>query len=288
MQHAILAVIMVVALLVLAAVPARAADAPLRLLFFTKSQGFEHSVIAEKDGKPSWAGTVLGKLADEHGYKLTCTKDAALVNAEYLKNFDIVISYTQGDLFQAGGTDGASAMAATGLDDLLAWIKDGGRFMGFHSASDTFHTPEGAPVTPYLQTVGGEFIGHGAQFEGTIVVVDPKHPTMAHIPEKWNVRDEWYCFKNINTASVHVLALLDPGQERGKQEMYNIPSYPMIWCSEYGKGRVYFNGMGHREDLWLNKIFKESIIDAFNWLMSDAPAQAEPNCEQVIPKEIAK
>ncbi|HEO69873.1 MAG TPA: ThuA domain-containing protein [Candidatus Hydrogenedentes bacterium] len=256
----------------------------LRLLFLTKSQGFEHSVIAEKDAKPSWAARVLKRLADDMGAELTCTKDAGMINAEGLADYDIVLFYTQGDLTQAGGRDGAPAMDEHGVSDLLAWIEAGGRFMGFHSASDTFHSPKGGPVTPYLEMVGGEFCGHGQQFEGVLRVVDPDHPTMAHIPETWRVREEWYCFDNINREKIHVLALLDPAEERTKQEMYNIPAYPMIWCREYGKGRVYFNGMGHREDVWMNDVFKQSIVDAIDWLMNDGPALAEPNCDKVFPQ----
>ena len=275
-------------LLLLGATSANAADAPLRMLFFSKSAAFEHSVVGERDGKPSWAGNVLSKLAEEMGATLTCTKDGGLINADNLKNYDIVIFYTQGDLMTEGGRDGTPAMSAQGLEDLLAWVRNGGRYFGFHCASDTFHTPEGGPVTPYLQMVGGEFCGHGAQFKGTLKIVDADHPTMAHIPQDWTINEEWYCFNNLNTDKIHVLALLDAGEERAKQKMYDTPNYPMIWCSQYGQGRVYFNGMGHREDVWINKTFKQSIVDAIEWLMAKGPAQAEPNFDQVVPKEIGE
>jgi len=250
-----------------------------RLLFLSKSVGFEHSVIAQKDGKPSWADNILTKLAEEHDATITCTKDASLINAENLKNYDIVVFYTQGDLTQVGDKDGAPPMSENGLEELLTWIKNGGRFMGFHCASDTFHTPSGAPVTAYIKMLGGEFAGHGAQFRGTVKVVDSGHPTMTSIPQNWTIREEWYTFKNLNTDSIHVLALLDPGEERAKQKMYDVPPYPIIWCREYGAGLVYFNGMGHREDVWTNPTFQQSIVDAATWLM------AEPNYDKVVPKE---
>jgi type 1 glutamine amidotransferase len=31
-----------------------------------------------------------------------------------------------------------------------------------------------------------------------------------------------------------------------KGEMYQRPSYPITWCRTYGKGRVFYTGMGHR------------------------------------------
>src|SRR3989441_11246394 len=26
--------------------------------------------------------------------------------------------------------------------------------------------------------------------------------------------------------------------------------YPIAWCKEYGKGRVFYTSLGHREDVW--------------------------------------
>lgn len=275
-------------LLTLAAAPVHAANTPFRVLFFTRSEGFEHSVIAEKDGKPSWAGTILEKLVTEMGGEMTTTKDGSVITADNLKKYDVVVFYTQGDLLKAEGKDNGAPVSATACDNLLAWIKNGGKYFGFHSASDTYHTPEGAPVTPYIEMVGGEFIHHGQQFKGALKVVDPKHPAMANIPDGWSVPEEWYCFKNFNPKTMHVLALLEPGDEGRKQDMYKGPAYPMIWCSTYGNGRVFFNGMGHREDLWMNATFKKSIIDAFNWLRADGPAQADSNFDSAVPKAETK
>jgi hypothetical protein len=39
-----------------------ASGAPRKILFFTKSSGFEHSAISWKDGRPSYAEKVLLQL----------------------------------------------------------------------------------------------------------------------------------------------------------------------------------------------------------------------------------
>jgi len=153
--------------------------------------------------------------------------------------------------------------------------------MGFHCATDTMHG-KGDEVTPYIEMVGGEFAGHGAQFEGTLRVVDEDHPTMASLPKELKIKDEWYVFKNVNKDKIHVLALMDPGEESQKQPMYDRDPYPIVWCSKYGDGRVFVNGMGHREDVWTNEIFQQHVVDAALWCLGQGDEDAEPNYAEVV------
>ncbi|MBI2422090.1 MAG: ThuA domain-containing protein [Candidatus Hydrogenedentes bacterium] len=255
-----------------------------RILFLSKSSGFEHSTIKEENGAVSHTGKTLQALAASMGAELTNTKDASLVNAENLKNYDVVIFYTTEDLTQTGA-DGNPAMSMTGVPELLAWIKEGGGFIGFHCASDTFHRERNqfAPESPYLDMVGGEFRSHGAQFEGTLKLVDAAHPAMANLKDGWKIKDEWYLFKDLMHGDLHVLALLEPGKERENQkDKYDLPPYPIAWCSSYGKGRVFYNGMGHREDVWDNESFQKSVADAITWARGDGEAGTSPNWSETV------
>ena len=269
--------------LALTSLAAFAQEAP-RILFLSKSSGFQHSAITEKDGQPSHVATVLQKLADENGAELTVSKDASLINAENLKNYDLVIFYTTGFLTEPG-TDKHPAMPETGVADLIAWIEAGGGFMGFHCATDTFHRSDDSPPTPYTQMIGASFLSHGKQFEGKVEVVDKDHPTAVAIPENWMVNDEWYKFRNLAKDKIHVIALLDPGAEREKQDQYNVPSYPVIWCRQIGDGRVYYNAMGHREDVWDNPLFQQTVVAAAGWALGEGEADADPNYKEVVPAE---
>jgi len=258
-----------------------------RILYLTKSAGFEHEAVKRMDGKPAFSEEVLKQLADENGADITITKDASLINADNLKNYDLVIFYTTGDLTQpsADGRD-EPPMGPGGLQALTDWIKAGGGFLGYHAATDTWGTPEGQPPTPYTQLIGGTFAGHGAQFEGTVVAVDPDHPTMQSLPKEWKITEEWYTFRSLDKDNMHVLAVLEAGPERAKQEMYNTPAYPIIWCKTLGNGRIYYNGLGHREDVWRDPVFQASIVDAAEWALGDPEADAEPNFDKAVPKEI--
>lgn len=257
--------------------------APPKVLFLTKSAGFQHSVITRENDQPGLAETVLSKVVKEMGGEATCTKDASLINAENLKNYNVVVFYTTGILTEAG-TDGRPPMGENGMQELQDWLNAGGGFVGFHCASDTFHG-EGDAVTPYISMLGGEFAGHGTQFFGLFTVLDKEHPAMAPFESPYRVNDEWYYFKNMDEKNVHVLALLNPDKAKEKLGQKVEPysrSYPIAWCKGIGKGRLYYNAMGHREDVWESEVFQKSLAGALTWAKGDAPLNADPNWEQAM------
>ena len=198
------------------------ATAGQRVLFFSKSAGYEHDVVKVKDGAPCHVETVIRPLIEGRGGSLESTKDGAVISAERLKDFDVVIFYTTEDLCKKDCPDGSPPVDENGMMALLDWVKAGGGLVGFHCASDTWHRERNqfAPESPYLDMIGGEFLTHGAQFVGTLKVVDPDHPAMANVKDGWRINDEWYCFKALMSETMHVLALLDPAEERSKQEKY--------------------------------------------------------------------
>lgn len=271
----------------LVSVGAVAADGP-RVLFLNKSAGFEHSVVKVENDAPCYVETIVRPLIEDQGGTLTSTKDGGVLTAENLKNFDVVMFYTTEDLCRSDSGDMTPAAGPDAMMDLLEWIQAGGGFLGFHCASDTWHRERNqfAPESPYLDMLGGEFRSHGAQFEGTLKVVDPEHPTMAHVKDGWRINDEWYLFSGLQDETMHVLALLEPGEEREKQEKYQVPAYPVIWCSAPGEGRVFYNAMGHREDVWSNPDFQQLFLDSLAWTNGVGEAGAAPNFSAVVPGDL--
>jgi len=267
--------------LLAASFPAFAED-PGKVLLLTKSGGFQHDTVAEKDGKPSLVETVLRPRLEKIGLALDATKDANRINAAELAKYKLVIFYTQGDL-DKDGLDKHAPMGPTGMSDLNAWINGGGGFVGFHSATDTSRPVKADdPATPYTAIIGGAFAGHGKQFTGTLRVVDKKHPAIASVPDGFQLLDEWYTFTHLDTRNMHVLALLDPGDERGKQPMYNVPNYPAIWCKSQGKGRIFYSAAGHRNDVWENETFLKMTDDAIAWALGKTGLKAGPNYSRVV------
>ncbi len=254
-----------------------------KALLLTKSGGFQHGPVTEKDGQPSLAETVLREQLAKHNLTLDATKDASKINAANLANYKLVLFYTQGDLDKEGIDK--TPMGPDGMKDLATFISNGGGFIGFHSAADTSRPVKAEdPATPYTQIVGGAFKSHGKQFSGTVRVVDPKHPAIKAVPDGFKIADEWYVFTHLDTANMHVLAMLDPGDERAQQEQYNIPTYPITWCKEQGTGRIFYTAMGHREDVWSNETFLAMLNDAVDWATGKGKADAKPNYDKMIEK----
>lgn len=258
----------------------------LSILVITTSAGFEHSVVQREDGQLSLVERVMIDVADGMGATVTTTKNASLINPAYLQNYDIVVSYTTGDLTE-GTPEGYPPMPADGVEALRNWIENGGGFVGFHAATDTFRSGADNPPTPYVEMIGGEFVWHGSQFTGTVRLTNEEHPTVARFPQGWTLHEEWYKFAHLNAdGQMHVIALLQIGDERENQERYDVPDYPMIWCKEIGDGRLFYNGMGHREDIWEHPVFQAHIEDALRWAAGEGEAMAEPNFDQVVPATI--
>jgi type 1 glutamine amidotransferase len=59
-----------------------------------------------------------------------------------------------------------------------------------------------------------------------------------------------------------------------------------MWCRAYGDGRVLYNALGHRDDVWNAETFKKVIVDNIKWVRGDGPLMADPNYEAVVPKTI--
>src|SRR5882724_239366 len=68
-----------------------------KVLFFTRSQGFQHTPVLrpKKDPKAlSLAETFMVSFGKEHNMDVTCTKDGAVFTPEGLAPYDVIMFYT--------------------------------------------------------------------------------------------------------------------------------------------------------------------------------------------------
>jgi type 1 glutamine amidotransferase len=141
-----------------------------KILFFTKSSGFQHSTITRKSADQlAFAEQLFTEFGGKNGFQITCSKDGSLFTPDYLAGFDALAFYTTGDLTKDSdkykqapklGTDGKPLKDAKGKVEMdkgellykepgmgdagkaafLDAIKNGKGFMAFHCGSDTFHS----------------------------------------------------------------------------------------------------------------------------------------------------
>lgn len=296
-----------------------------KILFLTKSQGFQHSVVARdwKDPKKlAHAERLLTEFANKHGYDVTCTKDADVFNdPKTYETYQVIALYTTEDLTKASDkydvkrdekgqpikdSDGKTQrgelmhtekpMSADGKAMFLKAIDDGKvGFIGFHCASDTFHSknrnnPEllrdaevKDPVDPYIAMCGGEFAGHGAQQKAEMKVVSREFPGLTDL-QHFTLREEWYNLKNL-APDMHAILVQDKSTMEKPEPMYNRPAFPATWARKQGKGRVFYTSMGHREDVWENPIFQKITIAGLDWVSGKTNFEAKPNIDKVAPQK---
>lgn len=262
-----------------------------RILFFSKSSGFEHSVISWKNGQPSHAEKVLQELGAKHGWEFEFSKDGSKFSKDYLAQFDAVFFYTTGNLLQAG-TDKQPPMTAEGKEALFEYVRSGKGFVGTHSASDTFHTNNESQKGPdrylnhgekadgYVRFLGGEFIKHGAQQVAKNTVTNPKFPGFEKVGSEYAFHEEWYSLKDF-TPDIHVLSVMDAPAMKGDE--YKRPPFPSTWARREGKGRVWYTAMGHREDIWTNPVFQDILVGGVSWALGLVEAETPANLKEAAP-----
>ncbi len=268
----------------------------MRVLYFTKSAGYEHSVVKAAGGAPSHSEAVLTRLGAAHDIAFTFSKDGSLFSADYLTGFEAVMFYTSGDLLTAG-EDGHPPMTPAGKQALLDAVAGGMGFLGLHSAADTFHTLEsgggnpterrtryrihGPDADPYIRMLGGEFINHGSQQTARATVPDPRFPGCGGLGDAIECHEEWYSLKEFGE-NLHVLLVMQTEGMEGVD--YQRPPYPLAWARGYGAGRVWFNGMGHRENIWDSDSFQSMLLGGLEWAGRRVDADFGSTLARVTPQ----
>jgi type 1 glutamine amidotransferase len=254
-----------------------------KVLFFTKSAGFQHSVIARKGDQLSMAERILTDVGKDHGFEVVASKDGRLFDPDKIGQWDAFAFETTLDL-TTPGTDKTPPMSKEGKQAFLDAIHGGKGFVGIHCATDTFHS-KGDEIDPYIKMIGGEFISHGAQQVARLNVADPDFPGVQAFGRSFEINDEWYALKNL-ADDLHVIIAHDTKEMKGKE--YQRPPFPETWARRHGKGRVFYTSMGHREDVWENPKYQGLLMGALGWATGKVDVSVEPNIQQVTPgyKEI--
>jgi type 1 glutamine amidotransferase len=262
-----------------------------RVLFFIKSAGFPHPVVTRRGDKPSLAEQILRKVGKEHGFEVVATKDGRMFDPDKIGEWDAFVFETTGDLTTEGTSEKSPPMSPEGEKAFYDAIRGGKGFLGMHCAADTFghHGRRNkGPEDPYIQMIGGEFVSHGPQQVATIAVVDPKFPGMEHgfgpLGHTFKINDEWYALKNMPEDLHVIMVQVTKGMRSGLVREYNRPNYPMTWARAYGKGRVFYTSMGHREDVWENPMYQGLLLGALGWATGRVDADLTPNIKDVTPE----
>jgi type 1 glutamine amidotransferase len=87
---------------------------------------------------------------------------------------------------------------------------------------------------------------------------------------------------------VHVLLSLDIGKSpavvkpgRNGQMLYRRPDddYAVAWIRSYGKGRIYYNSLGHMPETMMSKQIMGHVFAAIQFLVGDLDADTTPSAK---------
>jgi len=254
-----------------------------KILYFSRSASYEHDAVKRKDGKPSISERILTELGNKHGFDVVSTKDGRVFDSD-LDKYDAIAFYTSGVLTEPNKQQ-TPPMTPEGKKKLLRAIAAGKGFVGFHSATDSFHSKgpnneNQTEVDPYIAMIGGEFIVHGAQQNATIRAASPDFPGVKEFGESESLHEEWYTLKNF-AKDLHVILIED--NEGMKGDCYQRPPFPMTWARMHNKGRVFYTSFGHRDDIWTNPGVQGIMAGGLAWAMRNVNVNVTPNIDKVTP-----
>ncbi len=275
---------------------AAAAPAPKKILFFTKSSGYQHEVITRKGdpNKLSFAEQLLTDLGAKNNFDITCSKDGRIFAAPSRNQFDAFIFYTLGDL-TIPGTDKQPPMSPEDKTAFLESISNGKGFVGIHAAPDTFHSPNWKmgdlnrstdslghdAFDPYIQMLGGEFVAHSKdQQPATLTCIDKTFPAAAALADSTPFLEEWYSLKNF-APDLHVILAQETSGMTGP--MYQRKPYPQTWLRNHNQGRVFYTSLGHRPDVWQRPTFQNLLLAALSWTTRQIEVDTTPNLTTATP-----
>lgn len=233
------------------------------ILVLSKTNGFIH-----KEGLPAARG-MLDKLAQQQGWHLFQTDNAASHNPDDLQRFDLVIwNNTSGDILTP---DQRTAFRN--------WLEAGGAWLGLHAAGgDREYAWKWYPET----LLGAQFIGHtmSPQFQLADIIKADASALTEHLPSPWQVGpEEWYAFdRNPRDTGATLLLNLDESSyhpENGRFAVFpdtTMPGeHPIAWTRNVGRGSMAYSAIGHQAATYSLPEYREFIARVVNQLTGSTP-----------------
>ena len=192
-------------------------------------------------------------------------------------------------------------------DAFTAYVKNGGGFVSYHAANNSF--PEWPDYNamiglggwggrneksgPYLRLRNGAWThdltagpggGHGAQHEFVVETRDASHPILRGLPAKWlHAKDELY--HGLRGPAENVTVLASALSDRTKEHE------PMLMVIPFGKGRVFHTALGHAADAVNGLGFQITFARGTEWAATGsvtlpAPKAAELGVEKAAMRAV--
>jgi uncharacterized protein len=216
-----------------------------RALVFTKTAAWHHD-------SGHAAVEAIKKLGEQHHFEVFWTENAEIVfKQEELAKYQVIIfAQTTGDILNAE----QQAL-------MERFIRNGGGFVGIHSAADTEYKWEW-----YTRMVGHMFQQHPAIQTATLQVMNRDFPGMDRFAPRFLFTDEWYEFDEARGKLNYILAIDETTYQVSKANQNRAPMLrPLSWFHEYDGGRAFYTALGHLPATYADPDFRHHIYGGIYW-----------------------
>jgi type 1 glutamine amidotransferase len=251
------------------------------VLVFSISWGYKHKVIPY--GKKAFE--LIGSKSG--AYKAVVSDDASLFEPENLNEFDaVVFNNTNNEIFLPENFDSLSIKEkekAVKYDALLKksfveFLKSGKGLVVMHAGVASFRKWE-----EFGEIIGARFDNHPWNSGSTVTlkVDEPDHPIVNTFEGKpFAVTDEIYQVKApYSRESLRVLLTIDTTQT--DMTVKNIHrtdgDFAMSWIKNYGKGRVFYNALGHERHIFWDAVILQHLLDGIQFVTGDLECDTTPS-----------
>ncbi len=239
------------------------AEAPVKLLVFTKITGFHHGQAVDA------ATAAVTALAEQRGWTVAVTDRGGAMNPDTLAQFDAVVwNNVSGD-----------PLTLTQRQAFRDYVEGGGGYLGIHGSGGDREQL----WAWYRDTLlGAQFIGHpmNPQFQEAQVVLEKNAAGIgAALGAGFTLRDEWYSFEESpRTSGSNIVATLDESTYSPvgmfDQDLRMGGDHPIVWTRCVGDGRSAYTAIGHRPEVYYIPENLVLLRDALVW----SAGQGAPSC----------
>ena len=168
--------------------------------------------------------------------------------------------------------------------DLVRYVNEGGGLGGIHGSPWASRNWD-----EFAEMIGAQSAPHRIE-NGVLKVYDKENPIVRPFNyEDLPFREEYYRFESegngrLRWDKVRVLLIVDldekvPNSTDKPWQGYRRPDkvYPVAWIREYGKGRVFYNSMGHMNETFMKPEIVGHFLAGMQYILGDVDANATPN-----------
>jgi type 1 glutamine amidotransferase len=255
-----------------AAIPNKAFAAPKKprkLLVIESLEGMSHNTIPHTN-------VMIQRMGEKTGAWTTVfSNDLSNLRYPKVKEYDaIFLNSIVGEFLPD------PAMRA----DLVRYVNEGGGIGGIHGTPWASRNWD-----EFAEMIGAQNAPHRIE-NGILKVYDKDNPIVRPFNyEDLPFREEYYRFEDqgnvrLRWDKVRVLLIVDldekvPNSTDKPWPGYRRPDkvYPVAWIREYGKGRVFYNSMGHMTETFMRPEIVGHFLVGMQYILGDVEANATPN-----------